>query len=215
MEARRKYAEYRTAVESGRGDRQDRELMHAYHQLGLGRTVVSLGKAIRTAGTDAVGRPILAVANASARWCFFVWAAGEYRSSDWSHPASAFVSSYQENPGWRTVSANRATWRGAFRFPREWFGFRLQNDIRAQVPSVPVKHRPKARLDNYVILWEANWEEAPRDPYLLRRVTGDLFVVLAQWNLTDVERTVLEMSTISGCQPAIVGRTQESRTWEV
>ena len=43
---------------------------------------------------------------------------------------------------------------------------------------------------------QANWESAPRDPYLLRRITQDLFVVLAQWELTETERFVMESAAI-------------------
>jgi hypothetical protein len=41
-------------------------------------------------------------------------------------------------------------------------------------------------------LWEAEWRRvAPRDPYLLRHVGGDIWVVLAAWDLTEVERAAM------------------------
>ena len=47
-------------------------------------------------------------------------------------------------------------------------------------------------LDRYFILWEADWQRrAPVDPALLRPVGGDLYVVVATWDLTDLERAVL------------------------
>ncbi len=46
---------------------------------------------------------------------------------------------------------------------------------------------------NYHILWEAEWTKiVPRDPYLLRRIgQADLWLVVAAWNLTEVERAAL------------------------
>jgi hypothetical protein len=46
-------------------------------------------------------------------------------------------------------------------------------------------------LSNYHILWEADWEDAPVDPILLKQIDGNFFAVIAQWDLTNVERMVL------------------------
>jgi hypothetical protein len=70
----------------------------------------------------------------------------------------------------------------------------------AMTPLVPIHLRPKPRqgnpqgaLANYHILFEAEWRPVPpKDPLLLRRVgQADLWVVLAAWDLTEVERAVL------------------------
>jgi len=62
----------------------------------------------------------------------------------------------------------------------------------AAVPLIPVHLRPKAALSNYHILWEAEWTKRyPVDPYLLRRFGGDAWLVVAAWDLTDVERAVM------------------------
>jgi hypothetical protein len=45
------------------------------------------------------------------------------------------------------------------------------------VPIVPVHLRPKHGLQNYHILWEAEWHPVPpTDPMLLRRYAGDLWI---------------------------------------
>jgi hypothetical protein len=60
------------------------------------------------------------------------------------------------------------------------------------VPPVPPGLQPKFGLGNYHILWEAEWEMvAPKDPALLKHIGGDLYAVLATWDLTEIERTVL------------------------
>ena len=37
-----------------------------------------------------------------------------------------------------------------------------------------------------------NKDQIIRDPYLLRRINENLFVVLASWDLTELERAVME-----------------------
>jgi hypothetical protein len=48
-------------------------------------------------------------------------------------------------------------------------------------------------MQNYHVLFEAVWSKAPpSDPFLLRRLgKGDLWLVLAMWDLTEVERAAL------------------------
>lgn len=73
------------------------------------------------------------------------------------------------------------------------------NAWSSMVPIVPPKHRPPgtSTLDSYLVLWEVeNWMWSappmpPGDPALLRRVGGDIYAVLAVWDLTDLERLVL------------------------
>jgi hypothetical protein len=70
----------------------------------------------------------------------------------------------------------------------------------AMVPIVPPKHRPRrgSLLDRYLVLWEVDewrWTSmrppAPRDPALLQHLAGDLYAVLATWDLSELERLVL------------------------
>ena len=67
------------------------------------------------------------------------------------------------------------------------------------VPIVPPKHRPRrdSLLEGYLVLWEVDewtWTERPsppHDPALLKHLGGDLYAVLAVWDLSDLERLVL------------------------
>lgn len=69
----------------------------------------------------------------------------------------------------------------------------------AQVPLIPLPLRPKVRakgddpLQNYHVLWEAEWtNRVPFDPLLLRRIgKADLWLVCAAWELSEVERAAL------------------------
>ena len=64
------------------------------------------------------------------------------------------------------------------------------------VPLIPPRFRPSNNdLHRYHILWDVQgaWEaEPPKDPFLLSRIHGDLFAVLAVWDLTELERAVLK-----------------------
>lgn len=63
------------------------------------------------------------------------------------------------------------------------------------VPLIPPNLRPKDSLENYHILWDVqgSWfNEPPKDPFLLKHIDGDLFAVIAEWDLTDLEISVLK-----------------------
>jgi len=72
----------------------------------------------------------------------------------------------------------------------------IEKTAKTIVPLIPpsilideVKHA----LKNYFILWEVEkWEPIPpRDPMLLKRLTPNLFAVLATWDLTELERALI------------------------
>jgi hypothetical protein len=61
----------------------------------------------------------------------------------------------------------------------------------ADVPLIPVHLRPRKAIEKYHVLWEADWNQYPVDPYLLRRFGEDAWLVVASWDLTPVERAVM------------------------
>jgi hypothetical protein len=91
----------------------------------------------------------------------------------------------------------RVAWHRRLRFPAGTFprtgpqGYDTR-DRPALVPIVPPNLRPDRALSRYVILFEAEWRPVPPvDPLLLRHLHGALYVVLAAWDLTPIERAVL------------------------
>lgn len=66
-------------------------------------------------------------------------------------------------------------------------------------PLVPADVRPATgQLRDWHVLWEVEaWHDSPqtmtppRDPYLLRYIGGSLWAVLAEWDLTELERAVM------------------------
>lgn len=64
--------------------------------------------------------------------------------------------------------------------------------IMSPVPHIPPGLRPKYKLSNYHILFEVEkWQEYPVDPFLLKRVHGWIFAIIAEWDLTPLEQRIL------------------------
>jgi hypothetical protein len=111
--------------------------------------------------------------------------------------------SMSPNDGWSRSKKHNLNFReNTFVFPAESFPLKTwgntrertsRSDHEAMVPMIPAHLKPRRGLANYHILWEAEWERVPpRDPYLLRRIgKADLWLVVAHWDLTEVERAAL------------------------
>lgn len=148
----------------------DRAIAAIYKRIAAGKLVIRALASITAAGMDAAGRPKLAIARADERevdcmigtdCCRF-----EPRSSNVRAKDRLFT---VPMPGMKSATPN----------------------CRAIVPLVPVHLRPRKAIDKYHVLWEADWQAYPVDPYLLRRFGEDAWLVVASWDLTAVERAVM------------------------
>jgi hypothetical protein len=174
------FREYRAAFMAER-NQIDGELMRGYKALREGKQLIRLSETIAAGGVDDQGRPRLAIARADEASvqvtmdrdgsCRFA-PAGNVRARD---------RVFQLPPD--TLPRNNAKW-----LTNRW----------ATMPLIPPRLRPRHSLSGYHVLWEAVWRapntrRAPHDPALLKHIGGDLYAVLAVWDLTDLERAVLEM----------------------
>lgn len=158
----------------------DREIQRAYQLIAQGCMVIQAIASIKAAGVFENSCPKLALIRADAKECNFV------RSSE---GAGIF---YMRD-AWRAETFNRerivlpAGTLPTGKSINRW------DHARAIVPLIPLHLRPKRGLQNYHILFEAEWQRVvPRDPMLLRRIgKGDMWLVVAAWDLTEVERTAL------------------------
>lgn len=177
--ARELYREYK--ANKMYSEKIDREIQRAYQLIAQGRMVIKALESVRAAGLNDQGLPKLAIANATAKECWLErWDSG-----------SAVMSSSQ----WERKSAHRVVFQtGAFKWlpkqmPDEQYGYKK---AKAAVPLIPIRFRPKEALVNYHVLWEAEWRPVPPvDPMLLRRIGGDMWLVVAAWDLTEVERAAM------------------------
>lgn len=163
--------EVRKRLQREHGNAQ-RILWHAAR----GRKILKLSESFQLAGLDNRGWPKLAIERAdhAFTWCKQV-------SRDVLAFGQIDVWSWERIPQVRVRQPGHSL--GLSNAPRS---------LRAVVPTIPIHVRPAGRLDRYHILWEAEWEPmAPKDPILLQHIADDAWAVLAQWDLTEVERLVL------------------------
>ena len=192
-DAEKAYGEYLAIVKT-RKEKYVDDLKKVYHALKEGKKVIDIYDAFKNTGVNEEGDPKLAIAVANEKSVFF----------------------YKEDEGAGTFS--KRSWRpdrvmAEVRLPGDTFprwkmmkhpnpNFTSLRVIRRQklttkVPIVPAHLMPKGSLGGYYLLWEVDeWKEeaAPvvaKDPFLLKRINANTFIVFAAWDLTEVEQIVM------------------------
>jgi hypothetical protein len=186
-EATAKLAEYEEALKHERSA-EDEAIAQAYRAAKRGLPVVRLTAAVAGGGFfDGTGLPRIAIARADVEQCFVHWSGDDLIyavDNRWSTNQGALVGAHSIRVPMRDVAVpTLRNWR---------YG-------QAPVPLVPPRHRPKRyRLHRCHVLWEVDaWNQIPaRDPALMRHIRGDLWAVLAVWDLTELERAVLGQRSV-------------------
>jgi hypothetical protein len=177
FEASTKYREYRAAMKRT-GMKYLDELRRAHLELKRGHAIVDIFAAFKQAGCNAQGDPRLAIAPADFKVIDFRkqnLGAGTIghrstRRAQIVFPPNTFLAWAQENNTWD--------------MPRR--------EISTRVPIVPAAHLPERPLEDFYLLWEVErWDAVPADPYLLKRINRNLFAVVASWDLTPLERALI------------------------
>jgi hypothetical protein len=194
-EAQSAFEEYRAAVRE-RHNEEDAAIMRGYRVLARGQQVLRLSSTVRAGdveekvfrgrwsrNTVTVTLPRLAVARAN-------------RTEVWTYGIDERGTCTMQTK--RDPHVNNRV--DVMRFPEGTFEPGEHDEwgsmprIKAVVPNVPPRLRPRVGLGNFHILFEAEWgldPEPPVDPALLRHIGGDLYAVVATWDLTELERAVL------------------------
>jgi hypothetical protein len=156
---------------------EEQLIARAYRAIQRGRKLLDLSKAMRIAGCDDKGRPQLAIARADAK---------RVEMSQWNREYVEFESQIGR---WNHTTKESSVRVSARDLP----GHRqAQVRLTAAVPIIPTKYRPgKTQLRRFWILFDADWTEVAKDPFLLMPLGGTLYVIMAAWDLTPVERAVL------------------------
>jgi hypothetical protein len=179
-----------------------RDLKRVYgHIQKYGGKIINVTESIKKAGINADGDPKLAIVRADSPFVFCLKHAngtcGFYRSVE-SNPFGYEKKNLiveAKTPDLQ-VSFGSYVWqhRKGYETSQDW-GIERRR-IRAPTPLIPpsILQNIKTNLCNYSVLWEVEkWENiVPKDPMLLKQLTDNLFVVLASWDLTDLERAVLQ-----------------------
>lgn len=168
----RKYQEHRAHQKP-----HDEQIAQVYRRIARGQTVIRALHSIRAAGLNEQGHPRLAIMRADRPFCYLHVRTPTVCFSDEKHwwPSSRGAKSKNITLDWPECPATK------------------QHTMEAVVPLIPVHLRPKRGIANYHVLWEAEWTKRyPVDPYLLRRFGADAWLVVAAWDLTPIERAVME-----------------------
>lgn len=187
-EVRRLHQDYKSQVKFETD--VDREIRQIYAALNKGKVIIMGAASIVAAGVKEDGLPKLAMAKANVRQAF-LHIEGHYDRPN-SHPDRMVRMSHTRNGAQGRTRHERMGW-----LQSAWPGLRQSqyaSDFTAPMPLIPGHLRPKVALDAYHVMWEAEWSRiVPKDPYLLRRIgKSDMFLVVAHWDLTEIERAVLQ-----------------------
>ena len=177
-EAEERLQHYERALRDER-NAEDEAVAMAYRAAARGLPIIQLSKCIEAGGFFDNGLPKLAVIRANATQCFVTVRHYEgailYGDKKFFNNRGALVGAHSLRV---PMSLPRGAWQGG----------------QTVVPLVPPQHRPKrSRISNFHILWEVEeWTRVPPvDPALIRHIRGDLWSVVATWDLSEIERAVL------------------------
>lgn len=188
-EAEQQLADYRQSLRR-RADEEYEAIVQGLEELTTGRDLIHLGDVIREAGKDEEGRPRFAVARADRKTVMWEQSgrndAGEFDARHRDATTQSDTLQVRVNVG-RNPAHER--WTETTR------GFAI-------VPIVPPEGIRKiggvSYLRGHFVLWEVEeWASRlhrsvpDRDPFLLRRLGGDLCAVVHEWDLTELERAVM------------------------
>lgn len=196
-EAKAAAADYLAAVRT-RHNREDAAILRGLRALAKGHPVIDLPAVIRAGGEHENGLPKLAVATSSHE---FVYVERHRDGSLRFIPRRAADLSSRQRRGVYAMPGGTLAEREPDTVPYRgsWYSHPWRGSHRAMVPIVPPRLRPAHSLDGYVTLFEVDrWDldpTAPVDPALLKHLGGDLYAVLAVWDLTALERAVLNGRT--------------------
>lgn len=201
--AQLEYREYREAVKKNHDVEYLRDLKNAYGHARRGHPILDVWQAFSDTGLDANGDPKIAIARADLTEIEFrkfsegQSQGGEFRprNDNRRRRHDAMVCGHVSIPQ-GILKWNYPPQRQ--QYPTDSWQFRqtepLRSTLATRVPIIPARFQPPVGLSNYHILWEVEkWDVVtpPRDPFLLKRISPNVFAVLAAWELTELERTVL------------------------
>lgn len=186
FEAATKYREYANAEKQQSGYLKQKEplykdLKKLYYQIKLGKKVIDIPQVISDGGQHPNGAPKLAIAEMDATVIYC------RRYND-----GRVIFHHKDGWHWK-VRANDFELHHVLPIYNDKIHGSNSYDFQAPVPLVPPQFVPKQKMADLYILWEVDqWKPvAPVDPWLLKRITKTHCVVLNGWNLTPLERSVM------------------------
>lgn len=191
-EAENAYKKYAELVKI-REEKSLEILKQATYHLSQGRKVLNIFDSIKQGGVDGNKEPKLAIGRADWGTVFFTKHRGksgafgsERVGSNWGKVDSVRLPVNYFDDEWDQIMH---TWGSEPKRPT----------VKSPIPIIPGELMPEGKLKNYYILFEVGqWEEdlsrrrIGDDPLLLRRLSENMFVVLASWDVSPLEKAILE-----------------------
>jgi hypothetical protein len=171
-EALSKLAEYRK-LNRRQIQPEDTRLRQLYQAVSKGARVINIFEAFKATGVNELGQPKLAIARADWPIVHFdPWGPCFSLKRRWGRHNARTIAIPQDS------------------FPEQALADR--RELKSAVPHIPPGIRPKIALSNFHILFEVEkWETYPVDPFLMRHISGGLYIVVAEWELTELEASLL------------------------
>jgi hypothetical protein len=174
-----------------------RDLQRVYaHIARHGGKVIDVYEAFKKAGLNSEGNPKLAICRADGVVCYAL----KYEDGRCLYRADKQEWYYSKTNGDVLLPAGTFKWI-MVEEPSRWNpNVKIKrmtgsDRIKTSVPIIPpsILNLVKTQLKNYHIIWEVKeWRPLPpKDPILVKKLTPNLFGVLATWNLTKLERAVI------------------------
>lgn len=175
--------------------RQDRHLKimkDSFYHAKEGRALINIFEVMKKGGLNEKHEPKLAIARADIHEVVF-------------KKRDTGTGTFEMEQGW-----NRKGWNTDVELPQETFNIQWPREmengvesrwrvdkekIKAKVPLIPAELMPEGDLKNFYVLWEVKeWSKLPepKDPFLLKRISQNLFVVLGAWDLTELEIAIMD-----------------------
>ena len=193
-EAKMFYQDYLGAVKT-RKEKYVKELKQVYYHLSKGNKVLDIYEVFKKTGVNKDGDPKLAIALASERNVNFEkreLGAGRFETGQFRFYVDLPTKTF---PKWKTRLNKGEDRYFGNQWVRKGARFIIKQEISTKVPIVPAHLLPEGSLENYYILWEVvkGWEKMPvvKDPFLLKRINANAFVVLAEWEITAIEQAII------------------------
>lgn len=182
--ARKKWKEY---VEASKihGEKYFKDLKGLYYHLKEERKIIDIFEAFKFAGLNEKHEPKLAIALANAKTVEFEKkrnGSGLFNTDKYGDYKHEVFLPEKTFPDW-IKAEKKNTYDNDF----------VNQKIKTKVPIIPAdKISNYKHLNELYILWEVDdWQNVPIDPFLLKRINNNLFVILSSWNLTKLERALV------------------------
>ncbi len=172
------------------------DLSRVFYHMKNGRAVIDVHLAIREAGLNRQSLPKIALVRADYDAAFF------HRANPGRGYFTGHDGRWLPGPGAGPMRTRRQDVAVPVNTWEDWSSDQLRMDRdwwTSPKPLIPPKLLPnRGTLANYYVLWEVKtWERpeevrtVPRDPILMKRLSPNVFVVMADWEVSDVEAAVI------------------------